>query len=125
MRDLLGELFAVIAVAVGFLAAIFVIIFLLTGIHYNTTRAGQHNGYVTAIEQGGIIYHNYGVYFKTDNSGSQEDQYCVRESDETLIAQLIEFNKSKTPVTIHYDGERGFGFNLCTHDRIISVEADK
>lgn len=102
------------------------LILFLTGISvgaivYNTTRAGQHKGYVTAVEQDGILFHNYKVYFKTDNSSSQEDTYCVQRGDDVLASKLREVNQAKALITIKYEGVRGIGLGLCTQDRITGV----
>lgn len=116
--------------ATGCLSALIIVLMIVGGIaglsliHYDPTRGGQHNGYVTAIEQGGIIYHNWSIYFKTDNSSSQEDLYCVMENDTELVKQLKEFNKNKTPVVINYEGVRGLGWDLCGPQRITSVKED-
>ena len=89
-------------------------------IKYSTTRQGEHSGYVTAMEQGGFIYHNWNVYFKTDNSSSQEDTYCVPENS-PLISRLKEANKNREQVTISYDGVRGLGLSLCTGEQITEI----
>jgi hypothetical protein len=92
---------------------------------YSTTRGGSHTGYVTAIEQDGFFFHNYTIYFKTDNSSSQEDKYCLQESETQIADSLKQSNKERQLITIHYDGVRGFGLNLCHGDRIVSVETDE
>jgi len=88
---------------------------------WNTTREGQHTGYVTAVEQDGLIFHNYRVYFKTDNSSSQEDVYCVNRDNKELAQKIKEANKSRKLVEIEFDGVRGFGLALCQDDEIQSV----
>ena len=105
--------------AVVGILAIFPLLFFFK---FSTTRAGLHTGYVTAIQQEGLIFHNYKVFFKTDNSSSQEDSYCVRRDKTELAEQLREANKTRKLVTIFYDGERGFGLSLCSQDRIDKVE---
>lgn len=98
------------------------LVLLVTGsVVYNTTRAGQHKGYVTAVEQGGIVFHNYNVYFKTDNSSSQEDIYCVQSGDSALAYELRRANQEKTLVTIKYEGVRAIGLGLCSQAKITEV----
>ena len=109
-------------VVMGCIGVIFILFLCaIPFVSYNTTRAGQHNGYVTAVEQGGIFFHNYRIYFKTDNQSSQEDMYCVQEADKTLADKLKEANAKKAPVTIKYDGVRGVGLGLCRLDKIVDV----
>lgn len=93
----------------------------LASIHYNTTRAGEHTGYITAVEQGGVLFHNYRVYFKTDNSSSQEDTYCINDDNEALAKQTRLAVMTKNPVRIQYEGVRGIGFGLCDDDEITNV----
>jgi hypothetical protein len=107
------------SIIIGILCLLFIIA--LFGIKYDTTRLGEHSGYVTAIEQKGFIFHNYNVYFKTDNSSSQEDVYCVQESDVNLANQLRIANQQRKLVTIRYDGVRAWGFNLCSKNKIIGL----
>lgn len=89
---------------------------------WNTTRNGQHQGFVTAVEQQGYLIHNYTVYFKTDNSSSQEDAYCINRDNQQLAETLKEYGKSRSLVAINFDGVRGFGFFQCTDDEIVGVE---
>lgn len=60
----------------------------------------QHTGYVTAIEQSSIIGVTK-VFFKTDNSSSQEDIYCVKEETQ-LIPILQNASANSYKVTIKY-----------------------
>lgn len=112
-----------------FLAALLIVLFfgflyLLFGVRYDTTRAGSHTGYVTAIEQRGLIFHNYAVYFKTDNSSSQEDEYCLHETQQNIAEKLKEYSKSRQLITVNYDGVRGVGVSLCQGVQIVSANED-
>ena len=91
---------------------------------FSSLGKGSHTGYVTAVDQRGIVFHNYDVFFKTDNSSSQEDQYCVYENDLALANQLQTYSQQGKRVTITYQGVRGFGFNLCNNAQILKVTAD-
>ena len=62
------------------------------------------------------------MYFKTDNSSSQEDTYCIQESDKELAETVRKLNKERKLVEIHYEGVRGIGWQLCSAERIVSVE---
>lgn len=80
---------------------LFVVIYVIVGIvgiHIKTTRDGTHTGYVTAIEENGIIFKTITVYFKTDVQSSQEDKYCL--IDRSLIPMLEEKQTNKEKVTI-------------------------
>jgi len=92
-------------------------------IHINTDAEGSHTGFVTAVERSGIFVKNYRVYFKTSKNQSQEDVYCVRQDDYKLADELRESSRSDKEITIHYTGESGLGFHLCSQDKITSFEA--
>lgn len=83
---------------------------------------GEHNGYITAVDQRGYIFKNYDVYFKTDNSSSQEDIYCINRSNLELIDKAKEANKERKQVILHYKGVRGFGLGLCEGTEIQDIE---
>lgn len=99
-----------------------VLFMLVSSFKYSTTRSGSHTGYVTAIQQEGLFFHPYRVYFKTDNSSSQEDSYCIREARPELAEIAKQAQRDNRKVTLDYDGERGFGFHLCVYDRIDNIE---
>lgn len=96
-------------------------LYALFTIRYNDTQSGNHTGYVTAVDKGGVIVQNYRVYFKSDTTSSQEDLYCAYGSNEELGKKLNEARKNKTKVTISYVGDKGFGIHLCAQDRITEV----
>lgn len=105
-----------VAIPVGVVALLFF------PLSYSTTRGGSHTGYITAVEQEGLFFHTYKVYFKTDSSSSQEDVYCIREASTGLAQMAKEAQRSNQKVTVVYDGERGFGYHLCNYDRIDVIE---
>lgn len=88
---------------------------------YNTERGGSHSGYVTAVDQSGLVFHNYDVYFKTDLSSSQEDLYCVNRSNQQLADQLRNYVLTGEKVTISYSGNRAIGLGLCSLEEIREV----
>ncbi len=94
----------------------------LSMIRIDTTRDGEHTGFVTAIQKEGLFYKNYTIFFKTDNQSSQEDSYCVQEWDGNIADNLRDANKSRQLVTIHYTGVSGLGWNLCALQKITSFE---
>jgi hypothetical protein len=98
------------------------ILFLVAGIHLSSIGEGEHSGYITAIDQNGYIFRNYDVYFKTDNSSSQEDMYCINRDNRGLIEKAKEANKSRKQVTIRYHGVRAFGLDLCKDVEIDNIE---
>ena len=108
---------------VTILAAVVIsIIVALMGIHFSDLGQGEHSGYITAIDQRGYIFRNYEVYFKTDNSSSQEDMYCINRNNFKLIEKAKKANTSRKQVTITYHGVRGWGFDLCHTTEIDSIK---
>ncbi|MBP6943093.1 MAG: hypothetical protein KBB55_03570 [Candidatus Buchananbacteria bacterium] len=66
--------------------------------------AGTHTGVITAVEyNSNFIWEANLVYFKTVRESSQEDVYCV--NDELLMAKLIEYQKNKKEVTLHFQND--------------------
>lgn len=98
---------------VSFIVIMFLLFFSTPFWKYDTTRNGEHSGFVTAIEQQGVIFSNYRVYFKTDNSSSQEDVYCVNRANKELADILKQKNLAREQVTIQYEGVRAWGMGLC------------
>ena len=101
---------------------ILAICFACWGIRLSQVGEGEHSGYITAVDQRGYIFRNYDVFFKTDNSSSQEDTYCVDRNDKELVKQAQEANKTRKQVTVHYHGVRGIGFDLCYGSQIDSID---
>jgi hypothetical protein len=104
---------------------IFCSLLLIPFIKWSSTGSGKHTGFITAVEQRGYVFPNYVVYVKTDNSSSQEDQYCVNRNNSTLADQLKEFSKKRQLVSISYHGVRGIGLGLCEGEEITDVALDK
>lgn len=82
-----------------------------TGIPIESTRGGTHTGYVTAVEENGMIWHKYTVYFKTDAQSSQEDMYCLK--DLSLVDTLRNVEQNKEKVTITYNSYFSNGIINC------------
>lgn len=83
------------------------------------TGSGQHTGYVTATECGGIVFKTCEVYFKTDTQSTQEDVYCV--SDKELIEELNSYASSKERVTLHYKQHLGWpGGCIFTNSELVT-----
>lgn len=114
------ELIVTIGVVLSFIS-----IPLFPLIHFSSTREGKHTGYVTAIEQEGYFFPNYRVYFKTDNSSSQEDKYCLHRNKAELANKLKTVSVKRQLVTITFNGVRGIGPGLCNDIEITNVETDK
>lgn len=68
---------------------------------FHSPTSGEHTGYVTAIENTGLIFHTWTVYFKTNTESSQEDRYCV--IDTNILDQLKYYQKESLKVTVKYD----------------------
>lgn len=95
-------LFCMIAALVATLLFLLTIpiIGLFGGIHVVTTADGSHTGVVTAVEEEGIWFKTWRVYFKTDAQSSQEDVYCL--IDDSLVSELKKHARNKETVTITY-----------------------
>lgn len=106
---------------VGFIG----LVALLPAIRFSSLREGKHTGYVTAVEQSGWLFPNYNVYFKTDNSSSQEDTYCVNRNNRSLGEKLKALSAKRQLVTITFDGVRGIGYGLCSDVEIKDVSIDR
>ena len=69
-------------------------------VNFHIPNSGQHTGYVTSVEQSGIIWKTWTVYIKTDPQSSQEDTYCVTDPKTITVLQSAETEKSS--VTVNY-----------------------
>lgn len=120
LQEFLQWLIVGIAVIVIFLVLLAPSVF----IRFQSIGQGTHTGYVTAVDQRGYIFKNYDVYFKTDNSSSQEDLYCVNRANEQLVMALKQASRDRKLVTIGYKGVRAIGLGLCGHTEIYRMEED-
>lgn len=68
--------------------------------HIGATNNGQHTGYVTAVEQEGLIWKTWRAYVKTDPQSSQEDSYCI--TDLNVVSQVQDLEKNRTLATVNY-----------------------
>lgn len=68
--------------------------------HIGAANNGQHTGYVTAVEQEGIIWKTWRAYVKTDPQSSQEDVYCVKDAQ--VVYDLKSTEESRALVTVSY-----------------------
>lgn len=92
-------IFGLIVAAIIFFLAWLLIVVPFTGIHHEVGR-GEHTGYVTAVERGGLIFKTSRVYIKTDTQSSQEDIYCVTNED--VYVDLKNLSEKKAHVTVSY-----------------------
>lgn len=76
-----------------FLVAIF------SGIHFETGQ-GKHTGYVTAVQKQGIIFKTGRAYVKTETESSQEDIYCVVDTE--IFKELQEISENNERVIFNY-----------------------
>ena len=88
----------------------------LFGFHYETGR-GEHTGYITAVEKGGIFFKTGTVYLKTDTQSSQEDNYCV--IDPEVYAQLQKFGEKRTHVNAYHFSWFSSGIANCAGEGAI------
>ena len=117
MNGFIGTVIAMVSIII--LYAIFVLPF--TGWHL-VTGAGDHTGYITAVEQTGIFFKTGTAYLKTSTQSTQEDAYCV--IDPTVYDQLQADSVSGVHVNVHYHSWAVAGVTKCNgEDAIIdSVE---
>lgn len=108
-------------IILGVLFLFIALVLCLPFVHLSSVGKGQHTGYVTAVDQRGFFFPNYVVYFKTDTSSSQEDDYCVFRGDAKVADELKEAAKKKERVTIAYHGVRAFGIGICDGTQIDEV----
>lgn len=100
---------AIVGGIIGFIAfLIFAPIFF--GVHWNT-GTGEHSGYVTAVEKSGLFFKTYTAHFKTDNQSSQEDQYCVIDSE--LVEKLKTASENRNRIALHYFSWLSAGAKNC------------
>jgi len=95
-----GQAGIVLGVAISLIILVGIVWVSIGGIHVITTQDGSHTGYITAVEQNGLVFRTWSVYVKTDPQASQEDQYCITDSN--LISQLQNYQDSRTLVTVTY-----------------------
>ena len=110
-----------ILVAIILIVLVGGLFFSLVGLRLSPSGRGQHNGFITAVEQQGWFFPNYRVYVKTDNSSSQEDVYCMHRNKTELANKLKEYSANKMHVSVEYQGVRGFGIDLCADEEIMGV----
>ena len=94
MDDFIGQVFVW-----GFLILIFIGGVMAFNSFHSPTN-GEHTGYVTAVENSGLIFHTWTAYFKTNTQASQEDKYCAIDSN--LISELQTAEQNNEQVTITY-----------------------
>lgn len=88
-------------VGIGFVGIVLVFIIGTIFIsNIGATNGGEHTGYITAVEQEGVIWKTWKAYVKTDPQSSQEDSYCVK--DDSVISQLKDEAKKRSLVTVSY-----------------------
>lgn len=81
------------------------------------TGSGEHTGYVTAIEEIGVIFKTNRAYVKTDTMSSQEDTYCV--TDPSVYATLQAAALNKTHVDLYYKSYLFPGIKNCDGENAI------
>lgn len=124
MKNLFPILFSIIPDLIIFSFFIFTLIilpFLFIFVRLSSLATGERSGYITAIDQRGYFFRNYKLHLKTDNSSSQEDEYCIFRDDEELIKKAQEANKKRGQVLIRYKGVRGIGLGLCENAQITGI----
>lgn len=98
MDDIFGCLSALFVIVIVALVGVFIFV----SIKIPLGNTGSHTGYVTAVEREGVFYKKYRVYFKTDTSSSQEDEYCVENSQEQLALSLEKRAETKKLTVLKY-----------------------
>lgn len=104
----------IIASPILFMTALFFVV-----ISYGS---GQHTGYITAVDQEGLLFKNYDVWIKTELSSSQEDQYCISRFDSELADKIKEASEKRQRVTIKYTNYVTMRPDYCQAEYINSFE---
>ena len=95
---------------VALVVLLFCLIVPFTGLHYETS-SGNHSGYITAVQNQGLIFKTWRAYVKTDLSSSQEDIYCVENEETAKKLEVMAENKEKG--TFQYKQYFSAGITLC------------
>jgi len=90
-----------------------------------TTGTGEHTGYITAIDEKGIFWKNYHVYFKTETESSQEDEYCIIRFDKDLANKAKGISKEKQLVSLKYETFVTLHPSFCHASQITGFEVIK
>lgn len=89
-----------ISVLLGIVIAIVgPIVLIISGFTWSTAQ-GEHTGYVTATQTAGIFWKTNSVFFKTNTTSTQEDQYCV--TDPTIFQELQADQQSSKQITMDF-----------------------
>lgn len=100
--------FSVIGVIIIFCFILSLLFFI--GFHLETGK-GEHIGYITAVETRGIFLKTNRAYIKTDIQSSQEDSYCVIDSE--IKSKLEKLAENKDRVKISYFSWLSNGIKNC------------
>lgn len=87
-----------------------IIYVVIIGLHREIAN-GEHTGYITSVEQTGLIFKTFRVYLKTDTQSSQEDTYCV--VDPNVYSQLEQLSQQRSQVTVSYFSWISSGIKNC------------
>lgn len=94
----------------GILISIPLFYFSIKGVH-KLVNQGEHTGYITAVEKGGLIWKTGTAYVKTDTQSSQEDAYCVM--DDSVFQRLEEAQRTKEKITVYFKAYFEAGLENC------------
>lgn len=98
---------------------IVLIMTMLAGCRFKFGINGKHTGFITAIQQNGIIWKNYRVFIKTSLDSSQEDVYCINRNEKALVDALRQAQEGRIRVTIEYNSYNNiFDPSQCEGDEI-------
>ena len=89
------------------------------GCSVKTGKDGYYTGYVTGVQREGYIWKNYRIFVKAERESSNEDEFCIEQTNSTLANELKELMESETKMTVEYDTREKFlSPNLCEGDYI-------
>lgn len=63
---------------------------------------GSATGYVTSVEESGLIWTTPALSWKSDTESSHTNKLCVRKNKEKLLTELRQFGKTRERVEIIY-----------------------
>jgi hypothetical protein len=76
-------------------------------------NSGQYTGFVTAVEQNGVIFKGYNVFLKTELESSDSDKACIDRNNKELIDELRQAQREKRNIVLEYEGVLEYGVGQC------------
>ncbi len=95
----IGTFLVISFILIILIIGVFGIIVSFTGLHWKVGN-GSHVGYITSVDTSGLIFKTNAIYLKTDTQSSQENAYCVTDTE--IFNQLKSFSETHSHVEVKY-----------------------